>query len=43
MPVITPRSAISVSQSIKINSRSAVKDIIDPKDETEFHMVYVSG
>lgn len=36
--VITPRSAMKASQMIKIKRRRAVKDSIEPKDETEFHI-----
>lgn len=43
VPAITPRSAISVSHRMKMNSSSAVNDSMEPNDETEFHKVYVSG
>lgn len=43
VPAITPRSAISVSHKMKMNSSNAVNESIEPNDDTEFHRVYVSG
>lgn len=37
VPAITPRSAVKVSQRIKMKSRRAVKESMDPNEDTEFH------
>ena len=43
VPEITPRSATRVSHRMKINRSRAVNDNMEPKEDSEFHIVYVSG
>lgn len=39
----TGRAEVKASQMITINPRAAMKEIIDPIEETIFHVVYASG
>lgn len=36
---ITGRWALNASHKIKINKSKAINEIIEPKDETTFHLV----
>ena len=40
---ITGRLAVRASQITIINPKTAIREIVDPMDETTFHVVYASG
>lgn len=39
----TGRAEVKASQIITINPKAATKEIIDPIEDTMFHVVYASG